>query len=52
MASMVWFLRLSSERRLGEVDDLAVDASTKALLVKLIEQIFELALAAADDRAP
>ena len=37
------------EERLGEVAHLAVDAGAKALLVKLIEQVLKLALAAADD---
>ena len=43
-------LALVEGRGLGEVHDLAVDASAKALLIKLIEQILELALAAANDR--
>jgi hypothetical protein len=47
-ASMVWFLRRSREG-LGEVAHFAVDAGAEALLVELIEQVFELAFAAADD---
>ncbi len=37
------------QQRLGEVAHLAVDAGAKALLVKLVEQVLELALAAAHD---
>ncbi len=35
--------------RLGEIAHFAVDAGAEALLIELIEQIFELAFAAADD---
>ena len=42
-------LALVEGRRLGEVDDLAIDAGAKALLIKLIEQILKLTLAASDD---
>jgi hypothetical protein len=49
MASMVWFLRRSRAGRLGEVVDFAIDAGAEALLVELVEEIFELALAAAHD---
>ena len=34
---------------IGEVADLAVDAGAEALLVELVEQVFEFALAAAHD---
>ena len=50
MASMVWFLRRSSSTRLGKVAHLAVNASAKALLIKLIQQILKLALAASHNR--
>ena len=36
-------------QRLGEVAQFAVDAGAEALLVELVEQVFELALAAAND---
>ena len=49
MASMVWFLRLSSDGGSDRVADFAIDAGTKALLIKLIEQIFKFTLAASDD---
>ncbi len=42
-------LALVESGRLGEVHDLAVDARAKALLIKLVEQVLELALAASDD---
>ena len=42
-------LAFVERERLGEVAHFAVDAGAKALLVKLIEQIFELTLAAAND---
>ena len=42
-------LALVQGRGFGEVDQLAVDPSAKALLIKLIEQIFELSLAASND---
>ena len=38
------------QNRLGEVPHLAVDAGAEALLVKLVEQILEFALAPANDR--
>ena len=37
------------QERLGEVAHFAIDAGAKALLVKLIEQIFKLALAASNN---
>ncbi len=37
------------EERLGEVAEFAVDAGAEALPVKLVEEVLELALAAADD---
>ena len=42
-------LALVERERLGQVAQFAVDARAKTLLVKLIEQILELALAAAHD---
>ncbi len=42
-------LALVEGRRIGEVDDLAIDTGTKPLLIKLIQQILKLALAASDD---
>ena len=42
-------LALVEVEGLGEVAHLAVDAGAEALLVELVEQIFELAFAAADD---
>jgi len=35
--------------RIGEVEDLAIDARAEALLVELVEEVFEFAFAAADD---
>jgi hypothetical protein len=35
--------------RLGEVDHFSVNAGTKALLIELVEEVFELAFAAAND---
>ena len=49
MASMVWFLRFSRFGRFGEVANFAVDAGAEALLVELVEQVFEFAFAAAHD---
>ena len=43
-------LALVERERLGEVDEFAVDAGAKALLIKLIEHILKFALAAAHDR--
>ncbi len=34
---------------IGEVEDFAVDAGAEALLVELVEEVFEFAFAAADD---
>ncbi len=42
-------LALIEGRGLGHVDQLAVDAGAEALLVELVEQILELAFAAADN---
>ncbi len=42
-------LALFESGRLSEIEDFAVDAGAEALLVELVEEVFEFAFAAADD---